>query len=176
MEPWEGRGVQRWGAGPQGFWGEKGEDIHARAGRHLGAHSVWRKGRAGGLCPAWVTLGIEPSNSAEQRREDVLPDSMPRSWQSRCREKVRNHFQSQIHIASSGSLCSCIWGPWGWGGELRWSRDREALCLSSRRGAEGTRALTQDSRTIWEPEGSAATPSGLWGSERALLLQPRKRV
>ena len=109
MEPWEERGVQMWGAGPQGFRGEEGEDTHARAGRPLGAHSVWRKGRAGGLCLAWGTPGIEPSNSAEQRQEDVLPDSMPRSQQSWCRKKVRNHFQSQIHIASAGSLCSCIW-------------------------------------------------------------------
>lgn len=138
-----------WGAGPQDFRGEEGEDSHARAGRHLGAHSAWRKGRAGGLCPAWGIPGIQPSNSVEQRWEDVLPDSqedvLPEcQGQGQSSEKVRNHFQSQIHTASAGSLCSCIWGPQGQGGESRWSRGREALCLSSRRGAEGTRALTQD--------------------------------
>lgn len=138
-----------WGAGPQDFRGEEGEDSHARAGRHLGAHSAWRKDRAGGLCPAWGIPGIQPSNSVEQRWEDVLPDSqedvLPEcQGQGQSSEKVSNHFQSQIHTASAGSLCSCIWGPRGRGGESRWSRGREALCLSSRRGAEGTRALTQD--------------------------------
>ena len=48
MEPWEEGEVQTWGAGPHGFWGEEGEGTRAGAGRHLGLHSVWRKGRAGG--------------------------------------------------------------------------------------------------------------------------------
>ena len=106
-------------------------------------------GRAGlgGLCPEWGIPGVQPSNSAEERRlgegRDVSPECQ--AWgQSGCKEEVRSHFQSQIHTASAESLCSCIWGHQGWGGESRWSRGREALCLSSRQGVEGTRALTQD--------------------------------
>ena len=127
------------------------------------------RGRGGHPCQSWqapwTTLSVEEglgwgvsvrsgvslafSPATVQRRggwgraEDVSPECQ--AWgQSGCKEEVRSHFQSQIHTASAESLCSCIWGHQGWGGESRWSRGREALCLSSRQGVEGTRALTQD--------------------------------
>ena len=152
------------------------------------------RGRGGHPCRSWqapwTTLSVEEgpgwgvsvrsgvslafSPATVQRRggwgraEDVSPECQARG-QSGCKEKVRSHFQSQIHIASAESLCSCIWGHEGWGGESRWSRGREALCLSSRQGVEGTRALMQEDMRArgqcWPPAlGSGEESEGARGA------------
>lgn len=50
--------------------GGEGDDAHARAGTHPGAHSAWRKGWAGGL--PWAGGSLTFSQAAVLNRKHLL--------------------------------------------------------------------------------------------------------
>lgn len=172
MEPWEEGEVQTWVQAPKASGESKGRTPVPEVAGTLDYTQCGGTAGLGVSVRSWVPLAFSPATVQSRggwgRAEDVSPECQARG-QSGCREEVRSHFQSQIHIASAESLCSCIWGHRGWGGESRWSRGREALCLSSRQGVEGTRAVTQDDMgargQCWPPPlGSGEESEGARGA------------